>query len=165
MRKSTTGRTAALRASAFALVAAVALPVGGDGASRAQAKPDAPNAAMVRKLCTSCHAASFYDTQRKGREEWRHSIQAMKELGLMAPEEQLEAAISYLAAELGAPLKINQATAADLTRAMELQPAEAEAIVAHRTKNGPFKSLDDLLKVPKINQARVLEQKKNLVFQ
>mgnify|MGYP001627398603 CR=1 FL=1 len=166
MRNSRTSQARSLHALAFAVTTALALQLGGDGVSRsqAQAKGKAPDAAMVQKLCTQCHAASFYTSQRKGREEWRHSIEAMKELGMMAPEEQLEDAISYLTAELGAPLKINQANASELAKAMDMEGAEGEAIVAYRSKNGPFKKIEDVLKVPNISADRVLEQKKNLVF-
>lgn len=52
---------------------------------------------------------------------------------------------------VAAPLDINTATAAELATVMQnVGPKKAEAIVAWREQNGPFKSVDELEKVPGI---------------
>lgn len=43
-----------------------------------------------------------------------------------------------------AAVDLNSATAAELEAVKGLGPAKAKAIVDYRTKNGPFKSVDDL---------------------
>ena len=44
-------------------------------------------------------------------------------------------------------VNINTATTADLDGVKGIGPSKAQAIVDYRTKNGPFKSLDDLKNV------------------
>ena len=46
-----------------------------------------------------------------------------------------------------AAVNINTATPADLDGVKGIGPSKAQAIVDYRTKNGPFKSLDDLKNV------------------
>lgn len=43
-----------------------------------------------------------------------------------------------------AAVNINTATSAELDAVKGIGPAKAQAIVDYRTKNGPFKSVDDL---------------------
>ena len=52
---------------------------------------------------------------------------------------------------------INQATVADLDRLPGIGPSTARAIVDHRTRNGPFASVDDLLAVRGIGPAKLAE--------
>ncbi len=57
--------------------------------------------------------------------------------------------------EAGVALKvnINTASAAELADALDgIGPKKAEAIVAYRTANGPFKIVEDLLKVKGIGE-------------
>lgn len=78
----------------------------------------------------------------------------MKKLLLAA---LLALALSPLAAMAGATIDINTADAATLEQLRGVGPAKASAIVAYRTENGPFNSIDDLVKVPGIGE-RSLEQ-------
>jgi competence protein ComEA len=57
----------------------------------------------------------------------------------------------------GALVDINRASAAELEELPGVGPATAEAIIAHRDQNGPFASVDDLLDVRGIGEAK-LEQ-------
>lgn len=55
-----------------------------------------------------------------------------------------------------AQLNINTATADELDKQLNgIGPAKAKAIVEYREKNGAFKSVDDLTKVPGIKSATV----------
>ena len=56
-----------------------------------------------------------------------------------------------------ASVDINQATVADLDRLPGIGPSTARAIVDHRTRNGPFASVDDLLAVRGIGPAKLAE--------
>lgn len=61
-----------------------------------------------------------------------------------------------------APLNLNEATAAQLDALPGVGPATAAAIVAHRTQNGPFRTVDALGDVRGIGPAK-LEQLRPLV--
>lgn len=55
-----------------------------------------------------------------------------------------------------APVDINTADAKTLDRAIKgVGPKLAQAIVDYRTKNGPFRSVDDLAKIKGIGKATV----------
>jgi competence protein ComEA len=54
-------------------------------------------------------------------------------------------------------IDLNLATAADLDRLPGVGPSTAKAIIYHRTRNGPFASIDDLLKVKGIGPAKLAE--------
>lgn len=57
------------------------------------------------------------------------------------------------AAQKGAPMDVNHATAAQLESLPGIGPALAARIVAHRARNGPFRSPDDLRQVSGIGTA------------
>jgi len=53
------------------------------------------------------------------------------------------------------PVNINTATQAELQALPGIGPAKAQAIIDHRTKQGPFKSLADLDKVKGFGKATI----------
>lgn len=57
----------------------------------------------------------------------------------------------------GAPIDINTADEAQLDELPGVGPSIAAAIVAHREENGPFRSVDDLLDVRGIGEAKLAE--------
>ena len=59
--------------------------------------------------------------------------------------------------EAGGLVDINRASAAELEELPGVGPATAEAIIAHREQSGPFASVDDLIDVRGIGDAK-LEQ-------
>ncbi|HEY8526893.1 MAG TPA: helix-hairpin-helix domain-containing protein, partial [Acidimicrobiales bacterium] len=59
-------------------------------------------------------------------------------------------------------VNINTATLDELDTLPGVGPATAEAIIAHREQNGPFTSVDQLLDVRGIGEAK-LEQLRDLV--
>ncbi|AYJ34079.1 ComEA family DNA-binding protein [Corynebacterium xerosis] len=58
-------------------------------------------------------------------------------------------------AEGAGPVNINTATEAELETVTGIGPATAKKIVAHRDKNGPFASVDQLEEVPGIGPAKL----------
>lgn len=55
---------------------------------------------------------------------------------------------AFAGAALAAQVNLNMATETELDALKGVGPVKAKAIVDYRTKNGPFKSVDDLEKVP-----------------
>jgi competence protein ComEA len=62
----------------------------------------------------------------------------------------------------GGPVDINRASADQLDELPGVGPATAEAIITHREQNGPFGSVDELIDVRGIGEAK-LEQLRDLV--
>ncbi|TAL73400.1 MAG: helix-hairpin-helix domain-containing protein [Rhodanobacter sp.] len=62
------------------------------------------------------------------------------------------------------PVNVNRADAATLAQSLDgIGPAKADAIVAWRTANGPFKSVDDLRQVKGIGEA-TLERNRSAIL-
>ncbi len=61
-----------------------------------------------------------------------------------------------------AAVDLNTATQQDLETVKGIGPAKAKAIVEFRGKNGPFKSVDDLAKVPGFGAKSVASMKPDL---
>lgn len=60
--------------------------------------------------------------------------------------------LSPLAAIASTPVDINTADPAALEQVKGIGPSKANAIVRYRTENGPFGSVDDLVRVPGIGE-------------
>lgn len=58
-----------------------------------------------------------------------------------------------------AAVNLNTATQAELEAVKGIGPSKAKAIIAHRDKNGPFKSVDDLAGVKGFGKASVAKLK------
>jgi len=54
-----------------------------------------------------------------------------------------------------AAVDLNSATLSELDAVKGIGPVKAKAIIEHRQKNGPFKSVDDLAKVKGFGKASV----------
>ena len=64
---------------------------------------------------------------------------------------------------LAGPVNVNTADARTLAKELEgVGKSKAEAIVAHRDKNGPFKSVDEVAKVKGIGKKLVDRNRPNL---
>ncbi len=62
---------------------------------------------------------------------------------------------SSSAGSQSAPIDLNSATAQDLETLPGVGPATSSAIISHREKEGPFRSVDDLLDVRGIGEAKL----------
>lgn len=63
-----------------------------------------------------------------------------------------------------APVDINTADAKGLEALDGVGPSKAAAIVEYRAKNGPFKSVADLEKVPGIGEATIEKNRDNIAL-
>ncbi len=64
----------------------------------------------------------------------------------------------------GHALDVNTASAEELQTLKGIGEKRAEAIIAYRTSNGPFKSSEDLLKVPGIGNSIISANSDELEF-
>lgn len=63
--------------------------------------------------------------------------------------------LSLAAAPALAVVNLNTATQSQLESVKGIGPAKAKAIIEYRTKNGPFKSVDELTKIKGFGKATV----------
>jgi competence protein ComEA len=76
------------------------------------------------------------------------------------------AAVLLASTAIAGPVNINTADAKTLARELDgVGKAKAEAIVAYREKNGPFKGADDLVKVKGLGKKLIEQNKANLRFE
>jgi competence protein ComEA len=133
----------------------------------AQQWPEGPGKEITIQLCVNCHSADIVQAHRMTRDEWTSTIQKMIMQGAEGTPEQFNAVLDYLTKNFGpaAPhVKINEATAADLLNGLSLSEKEAAALVKYRTANGPFKTLDDLKKVPDLDFKKIEAAKDRIDF-
>ena len=93
----------------------------------------------------------------------------MVSLGAAASDAELQSITDYLTANFGAEavprINVNKARAIELESGLSLRRSEAAAIIEYRAKNGPFKSIEDLKKVPNIDAAKIEAHKERLEFE
>jgi competence protein ComEA len=131
--------------------------------------PDGAGKAETEKVCSQCHELARAVSLRQDQAGWAATVDKMVSLGAEASDADLRAVVNYLSAHFAAdavpPINVNKARAIDLEAGLSLKRSEAAAIVEYRTKNGPFKSLADLKKVPGIDAAKIEAKKDRLVFE
>lgn len=76
------------------------------------------------------------------------------------------AAVLLAPVALAGPVNVNTADAATLAKELHgIGRAKAEAIISYREKNGPFKTMDDLVKVKGLGKKLVEQNKANWRFE
>jgi competence protein ComEA len=147
------------------LVAGLAAPA---PAAAQTALPDAPGKDQMVKVCGVCHEPQRAASIRLTREGWEATIGDMIARGARGTDEEFAAVLDYLSTnflgEAARPLNVNSATSVELESVLLLLRKEAAAVIAYREKNGLFKSVDDLKKVPGIDVKKIDAQKDRLFF-
>jgi competence protein ComEA len=76
------------------------------------------------------------------------------------------AAMLLASTAIAGPVNINTADAKTLARELDgVGKAKADAIVAYRDKNGPFKNTEDLAKVKGLGKKLIEQNRANLRFE
>src|SRR6478752_8336982 len=156
-------RNALLWAGAAAAWLAVA-----STASAQATLPDGPGKEQLVKICGQCHEPQRAASIRLTRDGWEATIGDMIARGAKGSDDDFKAILDYLATnflgEASRPLNVNTATSVELESVLLLLRKEAAAVIAYREKNGLFKSVDDLKKVPGIDAKKIEAQKDRLYF-
>ena len=116
--------------------------------------------------CGDRHSVNNVLATGRDRQGWQDLIVKMASLGMSATDEELSDISDYLTASFppaATKLNVNKASATQLVTSLALTADEAKEIVGYREKNGDFKSLDDLKKVPNVD-AKKLDAKKDLLL-
>ena len=68
--------------------------------------------------------------------------------------------------EFGGPVNVNEADADTIARELQgVGPAKARAIVTYREENGPFETVEDLLKVQGIGPKVLEDNRKDILLE
>lgn len=145
------------------------------GIAAAQRLPAGYGQEAVQQKCVGCHSLKVVTSKRATREEWMQIVDQMVARGAELEEEQIRAAVNYLAVNFGphshtdtdepqTPINVNTATAEELAKAFHLTPAEAAAIVAFRRKHGKFDDVHQVEDTPDIDARKIEDNKDRIVF-
>lgn len=130
--------------------------------------PDGPGKAETEKLCSQCHELSRAISLHQDRAGWEATINKMVNLGAKASDVEIQLVTNYLSKNFPAEdvpyIHVNTARAIEFEAGLSMRRSQAAALVAYRTKHGPFKSIQDLEKVPGIDVQKVEARKDRLIF-
>jgi competence protein ComEA len=147
-------------------VAAVAFP---SAAVWAQNLPEGPGKAETMKVCSGCHEVTRATSLHLDRAGWQTEMEKMISLGAKGSPEEFENILNYLSKSFPAEeipkVRINTARPIELEAGLTLRRSQAAALVAYRSKHGPFKSIDDLKNIPGIDFAYLESKKDRITFE
>lgn len=139
--------------------------------------PDGPGKDITLNTCTKCHSITNVTGQHKDKDGWTATITKMVGYGATGTDDEFEAILTYVTKNYGldsppanaaaaahAKIVINKETAAQLTADLGLSADESSAVISYRDKNGTFKSIDDLKKVPNVDAKKFDAKASDLDF-
>ena len=92
----------------------------------------------------------------------------MAGLGATGSDEEYTEILEYLSKNfppVTSKINMNKATAAELESQLGFTTKQAADIVAYRQKNGNFKTVDDLKKVPDLNIMEISARRNRMTFE
>jgi hypothetical protein len=123
---------------------------------------DQAAAKTFEKTCGNCHDPATATSERHTRRQWQGIVEDMASRGATATSDELQAIANWLSRHCGS-VRINQLSAANLEEEMELPHADAEAIVAYRTKNGRIENFEALKKTG-VDPSKLEPYKDSIVY-
>ena len=127
--------------------------------------PDGKGKELVERECTKCHGLEGITGARNSKDRWASIVDDMVSRGATGTDQEIDQIIDYLAAHFApAKVNVNKATAKEIATALGISEDNAATIVSYREKNGNFKDIDGLKKVPGIDAQRVDARKDRLEF-
>jgi competence protein ComEA len=130
--------------------------------------PDGPGKEQLVRVCGVCHEPQRAASIRLTRDGWESTISDMIARGAKGSDQDFEAILDYLSKNFqgsaARPLNVNTATSVELESVLLLLRKQAAAVIEYREKNGPFKSIEDLKKVPGIDAKKIDAEKDRLYF-
>jgi competence protein ComEA len=129
--------------------------------------PEGAGKDTLIRVCGKCHSPDNVIANGQDRAGWEGTISKMAGFGAVASDDEFTEILDYLVKNFpgsGGPVHVNQATSGQLVSGLGLTSTEADAVIAYRKKNGDFKTLDDLKKVPDVDAKKLDAKKDQLVF-
>jgi competence ComEA-like helix-hairpin-helix protein len=131
--------------------------------AKAQGLPDGEGRAVYENVCGSCHGADIVVGAQGTKARWEETVEAMKARGAYGSDEDFVTVVKYLTTYFGMPVPINTADSKAI-QDLGLTEAEAQAVVAHRTAQGAFKTFDDVTKVAGVDKKKLELVKTRITF-
>jgi competence protein ComEA len=130
--------------------------------------PEGPGRTETERLCQNCHDLARAVSRRQDRDGWQTTLNKMVALGTKGTDQEFALILDYLAKNFPAeelpPVNVNQAAAIELESRLSLRRSQAAAIIAYRTKNGKFKSIEELKQVPGVDVEKIEAKRDRIVF-
>jgi competence protein ComEA len=130
--------------------------------------PDGAGREETQRVCKGCHELERSVSPRQDRDGWQQTMDKMVALGAEVTAKEYRAILDYLVknypGEELPKLNVNKATAIELESRLTLTRSQGAAIIEYRTRNGAFKSIDDLKKVPGLDAAMIEAKKDSITF-
>jgi len=139
----------------------------GQSKSQYSQLPDGPGKDTLVRVCGKCHSPTNVIANGQSREGWEAEISKMAGLGAAASDEEFTEILDYVVKNFPpatAKVNMNKATAKELETQLGLTSKQAEGIVAYREKSGPFKTIDDVKKVPEIEAKEIDVRRNRMAF-
>jgi competence protein ComEA len=127
--------------------------------------PEGPGKETTLRLCSTCHGAQIVLGKPHSEDGWGAIVADMVQRGAPGTEEEFYDVVQYLTKYIKAGpvmINVNKASVKQLESGLKISTKEAESIVETREKS-PFKTVDDVKKVPGVDAAKI-EAKKNLLM-
>jgi competence protein ComEA len=130
--------------------------------------PEGSGKEETQRVCKQCHELERSFSLHQDEEAWRRTLDKMVALGTKVTDREFSEILDYLAKNFPAEelpkLNVNKATAIELESRLTLTRSQSAAIIQYRAKNGSFKSIEDLKKVPGVDAAKIEAKKDRLAF-
>lgn len=134
----------------------------------AQELPEGPGRDETIRMCKQCHELARSISLRQDRDGWATTMTKMVAYGMKGTDQEIALVLDYLAKHFPADevprVNVNKATAIQLESGLTLRRSQAAALIAYRQKNGEFKNLEDLKRVPGLDAARLESKKDRIAF-
>lgn len=98
--------------------------------------------------------------------QWEAKVIEMLQEEPEVTAEERAAIIEYLSENFkpGGKIYVNQISAKDLANLLDVSIKDGESIVRYREERGPFKTVDDVKKVPGLDAAKIEAKRDRLAF-
>ena len=119
--------------------------------------------ATLERVCILCHPFENIIKTRRTVREWTEQVTTMSQRGAPGTESDFALVNKYLTRYYGI-VRVNTATAEELSAVLGLPPKVAAAVVEYRTANGRFTDIAGLAKVEGVDKAKLEEQPEAIRF-
>jgi competence ComEA-like helix-hairpin-helix protein len=119
--------------------------------------------ATLERVCIFCHPFENITKTRRTVREWNDQVTTMAQRGAPGTEPDFTLVKKYLTRYYGI-VRVNTASAEELSAVLGLPPKVAAAVVEYRTAHGKFTDIAALEKVEGVDKAKLEEQPEALRF-